>query len=1398
MVLRKTQVAAIVGMVVSQSAFGAAMTVTGDIYSKSPTVFGTPQGTLYEGVKEAVVKLSSDDEGCRVVYSPNTAVPAGSVSCYAVINDANLPVGMKFDTGDGRLVGTTAQKGDKSVPYALFYKSGKAATPVQVGSGFLPFRIVPTVAPVITGMASKFDKSTWQDGKEPVIHKRQASGAIKVIVQPRPYAQRIVIDGFSNCTVEEGADNCVALSNSMQNVRGTDDVGARVMAVDANSSNNYFPPVIDQVALSWDFRPPLVADVVQGNLETPPATIPTVGGVENVAFSNIAVTVNSPHKDAADDWWNPASLKMTLAPDLATPRKIYLSYKGRTLLSVASTTHDNSTISVKPVGSWRKTGPQQFRYDFDMAAIKDGDFLATLEVSDKYGNTSKTESKAIRLDRYAPQVGLFSAELSGVAENEVVFFPERMIVAAHNGYEGGIKSVTAKLGTVDLALTPTDTAGVFNVVKGDYSSLVPGTAYPFVVTATDQSNRVTSKTYMVRYAATDLSLTATPANPVQFVQRSLVKVDTIGYACPLSFDESQAITAAAQNGKITCFAEWRLPRGMSPNVSVLGSLTLEGYIEQEDGIVEYTLYAVSPEGAKMKVKDGSMDLKPKAAAEPGITFNGRRMQGDSGFMVDNTGGAAGSVIITSSPGELETSINIPGLLNTKNTVVMRQRSTGELSKTSQVIKVPKGPIWTTYPIEVSAKYARTDKFNTVKKGSIYIVPSKRLKISMTGLDRETVDNDSTKVAVKVGVYDTKTKQVNYQASEHGQWKMRLMQQVTEYKNGTSTRTLIPLTDEITTDANGQANLTFDPSKAKGRTITYMAVGDVISPFPNFSLQVASSKRHVSLIKGVAVDGTPSVNEIVDRVPMKASVKIKPDTAEDKDALGKIEWQIRDGDAGEWRPAPNAAGKLVYTFTTDVPGKWQVRAILHNRMTGVTQPTDITTMVAFDKPEIKLVQKNVVIKGQPVKLQVTGENGVDIAEALNVQWSTDGKTWVDGSTEAEILPVAGSNYIYARAEFAATEAEAERNSWVTAKLMPRTLAPQTVRATVAGPSKAEVQKPFTLKGNYKNDYLLVDGVKFVEEWVLPDGSTASGNELSYTPEKDGEELNFVYRIWVDGYKDATLKEVKKQVDTWKYAFPRFLTSQRQYFRMAPTTIELRNTSLLPNNAPGVTFDFKVDAPKGVKEVSFEKGRYIANITEPGDYSIMVTLSDNRGNSETKEHVFSVDDAVPVEAKITPSYSNKFMRAPLNVTMASSVTLDHPNDNLIQYGWTLDGQEVKDPLRRQLFTGLTAGDHTIVFNALSEYGQRAHIEHSFTVVPNKPAECKLEPTSTASSWRVKMSCIDTDGRVVAYRWKLNGEVISNTSYAISLTKSLNPGVMEIEAVAIDDSGDETTAKTTLTGE
>ena len=61
--------------------------------------------------------------------------------------------------------------------------------------------------------------------------------------------------------------------------------------------------------------------------------------------------------------------------------------------------------------------------------------------------------------------------------------------------------------------------------------------------------------------------------------------------------------------------------------------------------------------------------------------------------------------------------------------------------------------------------------------------------------------------------------------------------------------IIELTDKVRTDANGEVKLNFDPSKTVGRSITYMIVGDVISPFEHFNLKIQSRKQHLMLIKG---------------------------------------------------------------------------------------------------------------------------------------------------------------------------------------------------------------------------------------------------------------------------------------------------------------------------------------------------------------------------------------------------------------------------------------------------------------------------------------------------------------------------------------------------------------------
>ena len=148
---------------------------------------------------------------------------------------------------------------------------------------------------------------------------------------------------------------------------------------------------------------------------------------------------------------------------------------------------------------------------------------------------------------------------------------------------GRVVETKATLGGVELPLSPTDTEGVFTVGKTDLSALTSGESYPLIVTAKDKADRVTTKTYQVRYAATALSLSPTPANPVQFVQRVSVKVDNTGYNCPINYTQEQAAEMAATYNKIACYAEWDLPPGMEATVSVLGNVVLEGFVDDTVG-----------------------------------------------------------------------------------------------------------------------------------------------------------------------------------------------------------------------------------------------------------------------------------------------------------------------------------------------------------------------------------------------------------------------------------------------------------------------------------------------------------------------------------------------------------------------------------------------------------------------------------------------------------------------------------------------------------------------------------------------------------------------------------------------------------------------------------------------
>lgn len=1384
-----TKVAGLIAAALSAQAFSASMTVTGTLEARTPALTAAPQGTLYEGVKQAVVSLTPNDLVCKILFASTATPPNGSLGCYAALS--SLPAGMTVNQSKGELSGFTTARGAQSVPYTITYYSGTAKTPVQVGAGNLAFQVEPVVAPKITTISSKFDEG-WVDGSTADVHKVQPIGDLRVTGEARPYDQVVNVDDFGTCTIVEGQTQCSIETVSMRRYEGDNLVGNKTFPVSANSKNTYFADFVSQFVMNWDFRPPVIGGIKEGNHENPLDTIESKSGTQTVPYSHMAAIVTSPHYAITNSgWWKPKYTQLTLSTDPDSKRIPTLVYNGKQLLSVASYSNNVDKMVLDPNTNNRQTGVDEFLFDFNLSNIGDGDFLGTITAADQYGNSATTEKRKITLNRHSPEVGLFNDKLDPVAENSTVFFFGGMVIGAWNGYTDGLSTVKAHVGDLELPLTATDKSGVYVVGKVDTSTLVAGKSYPLVIEATDTQGRTTTKTVNIAYADTDLAFTYTGKPPIQFTQQIKVGIKTAGsYRCPLTYSSDEATAQAKQEDRIVCHVEWStLPKSMSYNVDMVGNASVSGYIDEDVGQFGYTIYAHKPDGDTLRVRDGTYSITPQLAVEPTIKFGGARMQGDHGLMIDSTGGTPGYAQVISSPGDVTVSLDGEGITSSSTTV--RQRaisSSSDLARSTTYIKVPKGDIWKIYPVRVSAKYARSSKYLKQETVNVYLVPTKNLRLNIERLGKEWADTNKAQVKVSVGVSDGKNG-YTYDKSQHGEWMVHLVQKKLVHSDKGWETVVTRLTQDVKTDGEGSAILEFDPSATSGGSVTYQAIASVISPIPDFVLQLNSKENSVTMIKGAEPDGSLTEHLIVSRTPLRATVVVRPDSKADEDALGHIKWQIQEGDSGNWTDVPDYANKKSMSFKSTVAGKWHVRAILTNRLTGASKTTETATLVAYAQPAIKIKQDNVVIKGQAVPVHLEYEDGtVPALSDLNVQWSTDGKTWLDGSINATLLPDYSAPKLYARAQYADTSDEADAKSWITTTSPVKVFNLGKISAKVTALDTVEAGKTFTLTATHDKTYDSVPGAKYIEEWTMPDGTTVSGSSVDWSTQEDGANLQFTYSVWLDGYKDSTLNTVVRKVSTWAYHFPKLIGSSRQSYRLAPTDIEVVSSTDL-KSFPGVTYDLKFYADDGITVTKTANGRMQGKITKPGSYMVKMVLTDNRGNSSSKEFMFAADEAVPMVIRIEPLYSNRYMRAPMDAILKASVKLDHPSDKVEAYEWTIDGKAVADGISRQMFSDLAAGTHHIELNVVSAFGQRGTSTFDVVVQPNSKPVCKPSAVLVGSSWNVKASCVDSDGYIVGYRWSINGTPISLRSSSILFSKTTYPGQVLVDGVAVDDSGDET---------
>jgi hypothetical protein len=96
-----------------------------------------------------------------------------------------------------------------------------------------------------------------------------------------------------------------------------------------------------------------------------------------------------------------------------------------------------------------------------------------------------------------------------------------------------------------------------------------------------------------------------------------------------------------------------------------------------------------------------------------------------------------------------------------------------------------------------------------------------------------------------------------------------------------------------------------------------------------------------------------------------------------------------------------------------------------------------------------------------------------------------------------------------------------------------------------------------------------------------------------------------------------------------------------------------------------------------------------------------LKDNRNNEARVDYTFIVNEQNPMEITVTPKYSNKFMRAPLDLSLRSSVKLAHSADTIDTVSFKLNGKAIDGGRNywSQLFGNIMEGTYKLEMEVVS---------------------------------------------------------------------------------------------------
>lgn len=852
--------------------------------------------------------------------------------------------------------------------------------------------------------------------------------------------------------------------------------------------------------------------------------------------------------------------------------------------------------------------------------------------------------------------------------------------------------------------------------------------------------------------------------------------------CSLTVDSSLAASEAAA-GRPTCLLEIsESPEGLELYTGVNSQPGFRGQFllpQPGTGTVEWNASVFTPNGTKVSLGQGSLDIPVVNPAPPTVELIAGSGSADELMHTPTSGGYLGDVTIVGRP----TPVLIERLQNDEVVFSEILEPAGEYDIRNRFrLSAVDRPMWSFTDYTVRATYVELPEL--VAEGTYHVLAVPESHLRPYTLTDATEKLSTESLSVTVGMADPYDLEAGYNASEMGEWNVRLV-------NMLSLNNRPAITEFVKLDAEGKAEFDVNLSDIEGGNLRLMAEAQIISPVEGFSRVVYSARPdYITVLKGEAVESEIVARQVSGPAPLRLSAVLSLVDRQDYSALGDVIWEQREG-TGTWVAVENngrSADRLYQSFDA---GTYELRARVLNRHSGAEFTTGTIAIQAFDVPKVTVSGPRNAFITDTVTLSVTGElAGSELSDAsIAVEWSEDGgQTWVPGSNSYSLTRDEEDQILlYARARMASAPADNE-NSWVEVRNRVSFKPVKPPRVSITGPRVVEVEGPSSWSGESSAPMRDMD-VTIGSRFLGPDGNPVDGDKLTYQPTDADLEAGYItitYQAWIEGFEDQSFNEIERRVRIWEYEWPNWGFYIRQTAAQAPAEVQIRVRS--PSGSTRYIENLQVEwqMPEGAIEVEnrFAESRAIS-VVEPGEYPIQAILTDDRGHRTVLTDTIVLAEPDPWIANFSFKESNDHRREPLTLTFRPDVSGGHPRDRIVDYRYLQDGVVV-DAGRRYGEIVLGEGSHTVGLEVETQFGHVARAEETVVVSRNQMPSCSLNTSESMTGIRFYAVCDDPDGYISEYQWKVNGENVGIRSARISVTIRPDDPKPEIVLVGIDDAG------------